>query len=124
MASLNPLTCSANTDWSKCCICQTIKKGEDLQSPPTHYKCSNESDGYSMLATNIPIFQSINQLPISIDPSRLDEGDGIKATLRINNAKYHRNCRLMFSNSKLDRARKRAAADLEDTQAGPSKVSE
>jgi hypothetical protein len=30
-----------------------------------------------MIATNIPLFQAINQLPIILDPIRLDEDDGI-----------------------------------------------
>ena len=39
-----------------------------------------------MLATNIPPFQELNQLPMIIDPARLDEGGGIEVTLRQNNA--------------------------------------
>jgi hypothetical protein len=41
-----------------------------------------------MIATNIPLFQGINQLPIILDPIILDEGGGIEETLRRNNAKY------------------------------------
>jgi hypothetical protein len=40
-----------------------------------------------MIATNIPLFQGINQLPIILDPIILDEGGGIEETLRRNNAK-------------------------------------
>ena len=49
-----------------------------------------------MIATNIPLFQGINQLPINLDPIILDEGGGIEETLRRNNGKYHQNCRLLF----------------------------
>ena len=108
MSTSNPLSCAPETDWRKCCLCQTDKK-EELKSPPTHYACSPENDGYSMIATNVPLFQAINQQPIRLDMSRLDDGGGIEETLRRNNAKYHRSCRLMFSNSKLEHARKRAA---------------
>ena len=45
-----------------------------------------------------------------LDPSRLNEGGGIEATLRSNSTKYHESCRLVFSNPKLERARKRAAS--------------
>jgi len=31
-----------------------------------------------MTATNIPLFQVINHLPIILDPIRLDEGGGIE----------------------------------------------
>lgn len=106
MSANNPLSSGAKTDWGKCCLCQTDTR-EELKSPPTRYECS--SDGYSMLATNIPQFQAINLLPIKVDPSRLDDGGGIEDTLRRNSAKYHQTCRLMFNNSKLQRATKRAA---------------
>jgi hypothetical protein len=36
-----------------------------------------------------PRFQAINQLPIILDPIRLDEGGGSEETLRRNIAKYH-----------------------------------
>lgn len=105
MSANNPLYSGKKTDWGKCCLCQTDRK-EELKSPPTRYECS--SDGYSMLATNIPHFQAINLLPMKLDPSRLDDGGGIEDTLRRNNAKYHHKCRLMFNNCKLERATKRA----------------
>lgn len=77
------LSTNPKTDWSKCCLCQSEKKGEGLKSPSPG---SKEKDGYSKLGTNIFLFQTINQLPIILDPSRLDEGGGIEATLRSNNA--------------------------------------
>ena len=63
------------------------QRGEDLTLPRTHY--SLEHDGYAMLATNIPMFHEIQEMPLIMDPTRLDEGDGIDATLRRNQAKYH-----------------------------------
>ena len=93
MSTNNPLSCTPKPNWRKCCLCQTDTK-EELKSPPTHYECS--SDGYSMIAKNLPQFQAIHQLPIRLDPSRLDEGGGIEETLRRNSAKYHQNCRKMF----------------------------
>ena len=46
-----------------------------------------ERDGYSMIATKLPLFQIINALPIMLDPSRLDNGGGIEHTPRRNKAK-------------------------------------
>ena len=63
-----------------------------------------------MLATNIPVFHEIQEMPLILDPARLDEGGGIDATLRRNQAKYHLSCRLLFNNTKLDRSRKRQSA--------------
>ena len=80
-----------------------------MTSPPSHHVLDH--DGYTMLARNIPMFSEINEMPLIMDPARLDEGDGIEATLRKNAAKYHVNCRLLFNNTKLDRARKRQSND-------------
>lgn len=110
MSSITALISNFQTDWSKCCLCQADKKGEELKTPPIHYSCSSDNDGYKMLAMNVPLFHEINQLPIIFDPKRLDEGDGIEQTLRKNKAQYHQSCRLLFNNTKLERARKRAAS--------------
>ena len=108
MSDLTGLASSSVTDWQKCCLCQT-EKGEELKSPPSRYEASEDRDGYVMIARNVPLFKDINQLPILLDPRRLDKGEGIEDTLRKNNAKYHQSCRLLFSNSKLERASKRVA---------------
>ena len=55
-----------------------------VEISPTHYECS--SDGYSMIAKNIPQFQAINLLPIRLNPSRLDDRGIIEDTLRKNSA--------------------------------------
>ena len=63
----------AKSDWDKCCLYQTDRPGENLKQPiPGHGR--PDQDGYLMLATNIPPFQELNQLPMIIDPTRLDEG--------------------------------------------------
>ena len=121
MSLINPLSCHGKTDWTKCCLCQTVKK-EKLISPSAQLPCSSEADGYLMIAANIPLFQAIKQLPIKLDMSRLDDGSGYEETLRKNNGKYHRSCRLMFANRMLERARKRAANNLNDPCQGPSKI--
>ena len=91
-----------------------------VEVPTTHYECSFHS--YSMIAKYIPQFQAIDLLPIRLDPSRLDDGGGIEDTLRRNSAKYHQNCRQMFSNCKLERATKRAAEIQNDPGEGHSKM--
>ncbi|CAE1246963.1 unnamed protein product [Acanthosepion pharaonis] len=49
-------------------------------------------------------------MPIALDPSRLDEGEGIETTLVRNGAKYHQSCRLLFNNTKIERAEQKRAA--------------
>ena len=112
-------TCKWNTNWTKCCLCQD--KNEILklsQDNPT----KKDEDGYSKLATNIPLFQSLNALPINFDPTRLDEGVVIENTLRKNQAKYHESCRLLFNNTKLQRAQKRASCSDGREESSCSKV--
>lgn len=117
----NPLGFSSQTDWSKCCLCQTDKK-EELKAPPTLYECNPQSSRYYMIARNVPHFKDINQMPIRLDLSRLDDGCGIEETLRKNNAKYHQSCHSLFSNSKLERAEKRPADKQNDISERQSKV--
>ena len=74
-------------------------------------KLHNADSGYSNLAINIPLFYSLNQMPIDFNPARLDEGDGIEETLQKNGAQYHHSCRLLFKNTKLQR--ERHASDLD-----------
>ena len=75
-----------------------------------------------MLATNIPLFKAINHLPIIIDPSRLEKGDGVEDTLRRNHATYHQSCLLLFNNTKLQRAQKRKASSDSPTDGSRSKI--
>ena len=96
---------NAKTDWGKCCICQTDKLGKVLkQLIPSHGR--PDQDGYLMFATNIPPFQELNQLPMIIDPARLDEGGSIEVTLRQNTAQYHQSCRLRSKTPNLNKPRK------------------
>ena len=114
---------SWRTDWAKCCLCQMDLK-ECLISP-----CSNPNkgadDGYSLLARNIPQFQSVNQLPIKLDPARFDDGSGKQETLKTNQAQYHVSCRILFNSTQLQRAqkRKRPSGDGDENNSSSNKVS-
>ena len=46
----------------------------------------------------------------------------LKDTLGQNSAKYHQNCRQMFSNCKVERATKRAVEILNDPGEGHAKI--
>ena len=78
---------SWNTDWTKCSLCQEVKK-EDRKFPQAN-PARRGDDGYINLAKNIPLFHSLNALPIKLDPARLDEGGRIDETLRQKKALYH-----------------------------------
>ena len=85
MSSENPVITKRQTDWTKFCLRQKEKKNENLTSPPTHYV--PEHDGYTMIATNVPLFHEMCEMPLTFDPAKLNEGGDIKATLRRNVAK-------------------------------------
>ncbi|KAH3772564.1 hypothetical protein DPMN_173905 [Dreissena polymorpha] len=103
MASVSVFISKHQTDWDRCCLCQTEKKDENLKLPPPD---SKGKDGYTNITKNVPQFNAMNRLPLILDPRRVDEGGGIETTLRKRQAQYHQSCRLMFNNTKLDMARK------------------
>ena len=74
------MTYKWQTEWSRCCLFQKDKHNEDLKSAPTRYSC--EQDGYTIIATNVPLFHTLNEMPLVPDPARLDEGGGIEDTLK------------------------------------------
>ena len=90
MSTNIPLNCTPKTDWKKYCLCQTDTK--ELKSLTTRYGCSYE--GYSMIAKkNYHNFRQYTSYRTSLDPSRLDEEDGIQDTLKRNSDKYDQNFR-------------------------------
>ena len=102
------------TNWDRCFICQQVTKEKLIQ--PSLFNREHDRTGYDTIAKDIPLFHEINALPILLSPTRLDEGDGIESTLTRNKAKYHSICKLMFNNTKLERAQKRASTAAEDTE--------
>lgn len=100
-----------STDWSKCVLCQETTT-EPLQYPGnTRRDDIDIGTGYHTLASNILRFHELESLPIPIDISKLDEGDGIADTFITQNAKWHKSCKYKFSNLKLQRAEKRKSVD-------------
>jgi hypothetical protein len=122
MSVVSPLKSKSQTDWNKCFLCRTEKKCDDLKSPPTHSSFIKNNDGCYTIATNIPLFQGINQLPIMLDPIILDEGGGIEETLRRNNGNYHQSCMLLFNYTMLERTRKTAASSNISSDDEKSKI--
>ena len=95
------------TDWNKCLLCQETTS-ESLQCPANSNRCDvGPGQGYSTLSCYIHRFSELDELPMPIDLSRLDEGNGIEATLLEHKAKWHKSCRTKFNLTKLQRAEKR-----------------
>jgi len=100
------------TNWTKCCICQQDTKEKLIQ--PNLFNREQDRAGYGNIARNVPLFYEINALPILLNLTRLDDGDGKESTLTKNRAKYHHSCKLLFNNTKLERAQKRASSTAAD----------
>ncbi len=101
------------TDWNKCLLCQKVTP--ELLRCQANSKCCDvgAGQGYSTLSTNIMRFSELRELPMPIDLGRLDEGNGIEATLLEHEAKWHKSCHTKFNTTKLQRAEKRKST-MED----------
>jgi hypothetical protein len=98
------------TDWSKCLLCQAVTP-EPLQCPAESKRCDvGAGQGYSTLSSNIVRFSELHELPMPIDLARLDEGNGMEATMLEHKAKWHKLCHTKFNITKLQRAEKRKSA--------------
>jgi len=93
------------TDWTKCVICQDDKP--EVLHCPAESTNVKQGAGYKTIAELLVGFDRIGCLPASINLSRLDDGDGIDATLERHKAKWHDSCRLLYNRTKLKRAEKR-----------------
>ena len=102
-----------------CVLCQT-DTGEVLLCPARSKNQNNIGAGYRYVADSFVKFYEIDALPFSISIENLDEGNGIKATLQDNNAKWNQTCRSKLDTQKLQRAQKRKESDV--LQASPVKT--
>ena len=98
-------------DWSFCIICQK-PTGENLQCP-ANSKRKGPAIGYTSFVNNLKEFQNLDILPVSLKIDSLDEGPGIEQTLASRNASWHKSCRDLFSNTKLEHAKKRKLAETQ-----------
>ena len=102
-------------DWTKCIICQKTTK-EKLQCP-ANTKRKDTGAGYISFLKNVQDFQSLERaISVPFNASWFD-----LQTLSAEKASWHKSCRDMFSNTKLQRAKKRqkskVASDTEETEA-------
>ena len=80
------------TDWSKCILCQKITS-EILRCPADSKRRDVDTGkGNSTFTSSIIRFSELDELPMPIDLTHLDEGRGIEATLIKHKAKWHKSC--------------------------------
>ena len=69
---------------------------------------------YSTIADHLRGFRAIGYLPKRLDLSRLDDGEGVEATLKKHKARWHYSCRLQYNKTQLRPAEKRPVDDDDD----------
>ena len=106
---------NAKTDWSLCIICQD-KTAEALTCPALS-KRKDCGKGYTTLAQNLEKFNELGKLPRTLHLDRLDDGDGVEATMVAHQAKWHHKCMLRYNTTKLKIAEKRQSTTSTDDEA-------
>ncbi|MGH0137981.1 UNVERIFIED_CONTAM: hypothetical protein FKN15_068919 [Acipenser sinensis] len=105
---------AGTTNWELCVLCQK-EAGEAVQCPAKSTKAPIDST-YKSLAGHLSQFQELGHMPMDIDPERLNDGDGMEATMMTDLAGWHKTCRLKFNQRKLELQRK----SREERKAGTS----
>ena len=90
-----------------------MQTSEKLQNP--------SPDGYKTIVDNLLQFRDLNELPVDIDISLLDNGSGIEESLLSNDAKCHKSCRLKINNTKLERIKRRRSNTISDEDSHQNK---
>ena len=108
-------------NWGLCIICQQRGQEINLQCP-ANSKRKDCGAGYASFVANLIIFQDLSIMPVNLNIDQLDDGSGIGETLFKNKASWHKSCREMFSNTKLQRAQKRKKAYLSELVTSPVKA--
>ena len=95
---LAPRACAApvqptNWDIILCALCQEL--GGTLINPT--------ATGYASLATTLSALHELNNVPLNINVSRLDDGDGMEKMLTKHEAKWHKKCYVQCNATKVER---------------------
>ena len=101
-------TTPPETNWQLCLVCQE-ETTESLVCPVLS-KCRDPGSGYTTMAANLVKFDELGKLPRTVQLQRLDEGQGVEATMVAHQAKWHKTCMLQYNNTMLRRAEKRPSA--------------
>ena len=96
----------ASTDWDICALCQ--KEGDEGLRDPCKSRNGEHLKTFETLEQNLKTLSSMNALPLNIKLDRLkSEGQGIKETLKLHKAKWHKKCYVLCSNVSVKRVNER-----------------
>ena len=101
-------TTPPETNW-KLCLVFHEDTTESLVCPVLS-KCRDPGTGYTTMAANLVKFDELGKLSRTVQLQRLDEGQGVEATMVAHQAKWHTTCMLQNNNTMLRRAEKRPIA--------------
>ena len=101
-------TAPPETNWKLCLVCQE-ETTESLVCPVLS-KRRDPGSGYTTMAANLVKFDKLGKLPRTVQLQRLDEGQGVEATMVAHQAKWHKTCMLQYNDTMLRRAEKRPIA--------------
>ena len=93
-------------EWKRCIICQ--KDTADRLQCPSNSKRNDAGAEYASFVNNLQEFVKIDMLPVNLDIEYLNESQGIEQMLKEHQASWHKTCRDLFNNTKLQRAQKRS----------------
>ena len=105
-----PSTSSANR-LGHCALCQ--EPGGILINP--------SATGYTSQAMHLSSLCELNDLPLNIHVSRLDDGGGIQDTLLARKAKWNLACYALCNSAQLERSRKRQCKARQEVPQSPVK---
>ncbi len=94
-------------NWNLCIICQK-ETTEPVKRPLESHNQSGKADAYTSFLTNIQHFRDLDTLPASI----CFGSEVTAADFEAHSACWHKSCQKKFSNSKLERAKKKGASPL------------
>ena len=88
------------TNWELCILCQA-ETDERLQCP-LRSTMKPSGVGYASLTEDLVQFKGLRHMPMELNVNRLDDGDGVEATLKRHSAQWHKKYRLKFNKKIFD----------------------
>lgn len=79
-----------------------------MEYPRRNLNATDKYVGYSKLAENFVEFENLGRVPLGVDVLALNKGAELKETFVAREAKWHKTYYFKFSNSRLERAKKRS----------------
>ncbi|KAG0718627.1 TIMELESS-interacting protein [Chionoecetes opilio] len=104
------------TNWELCILCQT-ETDEPLQCP-LRSTMKPSGSGYASLTEDLLQFKELRHMPMELNVNRLDDGDGVEATLGKPQAQWHKKCRLKFNKKIFDQQSRAESASGQQSSTG------